>query len=160
MKESINIKLFLTVSLLLILVILTVLLLNTTVLEHYYKSQKEVSLIDTYLSATNYYSSHKLDTTSEFLAELQKIDSTKNLEIVVCDLDNNVLFFSSSNFLKNGFFVPKPFSNEIREFSFDYLENSLTDNTPYFIKTFSDNKLNSDFMMLYGKLTSRIINFY
>ena len=159
MKESLNIKLFLTVSLLLILVILTVLLLNTTVLEYYYRSQKEVLLIETYLSARDYYSTHKIDTTSDFISELQKIDSTRNIEIVVCDLDNNVLFSSSSNFLKNGFFIPKPFSHDNREFSFDYLAESLTDTTPYLIKTFSDNKLNTDFMMLYGRLTPSYLIF-
>ena len=150
MKESINIKLFLTVNLLLILVILTVLLLNTTVLEHYYRSQKELSLIDTYSSARDYYSVNKIDTTSAFIAELQKIDSTRNIEIVVCDIDNNVLFSSSSNFVKNGFFIPKPFGSGTNEFSFDYLEKRLTKEGSYFIETFSDNKLNSDFMMLCG----------
>lgn len=159
MKESINIKLFLTVSLLLIFVILAVLLLNTTVLEHYYRSQKEVLLIDTYSSARNYYSSHLIDTTSEFIAELQKIDSTRNIEIVVCDLDNNVLFSSSSNFIKNGFFIPKPFSAENNELSFNYLQKSLTDEEPYFIQTFSDSKLNTDFMTLYGRLNSSYLIF-
>lgn len=159
MKESINVKLFLTVSLLLILVILTVLLLNTTVLEHYYRNQKEQLLIDVYSSASDYYSNHLIDSTSEFLAELQKIDLTKNIEIVVCDLDNNVLFSSSSNFLKNGFYFSSPFSVNPKEYSFDYLEKSLTDETPYFIKTCADYKLNSDFMMLYGKLNSNYLIF-
>ena len=159
MKKSINIKLFLTVSLLLILIILTVLLLNTTVLEHYYKSQKELLLIETYCSARDYYSTNLIDKTSDFIAELQKIDSTRNIEIVVCDLDNNVLFSSSSNFLKNGFLISKPFGNGFNEFSLDFLEKSLTNSTPYFIKTFSDNKLNSDFMMLYGRLNPSYLIF-
>ena len=158
MKESINIKLFLTVSLLLILVILTVLLLNTTVLEYYYRSQKEILLIDTYSSARSYYSTHDIDASSEFIAELQKIDSTRNIEVVVCDLDNNVLFSSSSNFIKNGFILATPFAGTT-EFSFDFLTQSLTEETPYFIKNFSDNKLNSEFMMLYGRLTERYLIF-
>ena len=159
MKESLNIKLFLTVSLILIFLILTVLLLNTTVLEHYYKSQKEVLLIDTFSSARDYYSTHLIDTTSEFIAKLQKIDSTRNIEIVVCDLDNNVLFSSSSNFLKNGFLLPSTFGTGNREFTFDYLAKNLNDTTPYFIKTFSDNKLNTDFMMLCGKLNPSYLIF-
>jgi len=159
MKESINIKLFLTVNLLLILVILTVFLLNTTVLEHYYRSQKELILIDTYSSARDYYLTHKIDASSEFISELQKIDSTRNMEIVVCDLDNNVLFSSSSNFIKNGFFIPKPFGSGFSEFSLDYFERSLTNEQPYFIKIFSDNKLNSDFMMLCGRLNPSYIIF-
>lgn len=153
MKESINIKLFLTVSLLLILVILSVLLLNTTVLEYYYRSQKEISLTDTYFSARDYYSTHKIDSTSAFVAELQKIDSTRNIEIVVCDIDNNVLFSSSSNFINNGFFVSNgPFVFGLRQFSFEYLLENLSDSSPYFIKTFSDTKLNSEFMTLCGRL--------
>lgn len=158
MKESINVKLFLTVSLLLILVILTVLLLNTTVLEFYYRSQKEISLTDTYFSARDYYATHKIDATSEFVSELQKIDSTRNIEIVVCDLDNNVLISSSSNFIKNGFFFSSgPFVVGPKEFSFDYLRSTLTDESPYFIKNFSDTKLNSEFMMLCGKLNESYI---
>lgn len=159
MKESINIKLFLTVSLLLILVILTVLLLNTTVLEIYYKSQKEIILIDTYCSARDYYATHLIDTTSDFIAELQKIDSSKNIEIVVCDLDNNELFSSSSNFLKDGFFIPKLLEQDTTESSFEILAKSLTEETPYFIKTFSDSKLDSDFMTLYGRLNSSYLIF-
>lgn len=159
MKESINIKLFLTVNLLLILVILTVLLLNTTVLEHYYRNRKELLLIDTFSSARNYYSTHLIEATSDFVAELQKIDSTRNIEIVVCDLDNNVLFSSSSNFLKNGFLIPHSFNNTNSVFSINSLAKSLTEDTPYFIKTFSDNKLNTDFMMLCGRLNSSYLIF-
>ena len=159
MKESINIKLFLTVSLLLILVILTVLLLNTTVLETYYRSQKEISLIDTFSLARDYYSTHLIDTTSDFITELQKIDSTKNIEIVVCDLDNNVLFSSSSNFLKNGFFMLNSFEKSSIEFSFEYFNSTLTDENPYFIKTISDNKIKSDFVMLCGRLNPSYIIF-
>jgi len=160
MKESINIKLFLTVSLLLILVILSVLLLNTTVLEHYYRIQKEITLTDTYFSARDYYSTHKIDTTSAFVAELQKIDSTRNIEIVVCDLNNNVLFSSSSNFINNGFFLSNgPFIFGTKKFSFEYLLQNLNDETPYFIKTFSDNKLNSEFMTLCGQLNDNHLIF-
>lgn len=159
MKESINIKLFLTVNLLLILVILTVLLLNSTVLEHYYRNRKELLLIDTFSSARSYYSTHLIEATSDFVAELQKIDSTRNIEIVVCDLDNNVLFSSSSNFLKNGFLIPHSFNNANSVFSINSLAKSLTEDNPYFIKTFADNKLNTDFMMLCGRLNSSYLIF-
>lgn len=160
MKESINIKLFLTVSLLLILVILSVLLLNTTVLEYYYRCQKEITLTDTYFSACEYYSTHKIDATSEFVSELQKIDSTRSIEVVVCDLDNNVLISSSSNFIKNGFFFSNgPFVVGPKKFSFEYLQKALTDENPYFIKNFSDTKLNSEFMMLCGKLNTSYLIF-
>lgn len=159
MKESIHIKLFLTVSLLLIFVILTVLLLNTTILEYYYRNRKEMVLIDTFDSARDYYATHQIDTTSDFIAELQKIDSTRNIEIVVCDLDNNVLFYSSSNFLKNGFFMRNPFSANPIESTLDTLAKSLTEETPYVIQNFSDNKLNSDFMMLYGRLNPNSLIF-
>lgn len=159
MKESINVKLFLTVSLLLILVILSVILLNTTVLEHYYRSQKQLLLIDIFSSARSYYADHLIDASSEFIAELQKIDSTRNIEIVVCDLDNNVLFSSSTNFIKNGFIVSQSFSTPPREFSLEHIADSLTEENPYYIRTFSDNKLNTDFMMLYGRISPSYLIF-
>ncbi len=159
MKESINIKLFLTVSLLLILVILTILLLNSTVLEHYYRGQKEILLKDIYSSARDYYAKHPIDTTSTFIDELRKIDSTRNIEIVVCDLSNKVLFSSSSNFLKNGFFIIQQFNKNFSEIPFEDIENSLTEEQPFSIKTFADNTLNSDFMMLCGKLNSNYLIF-
>lgn len=159
MKMSLDIKLFLTVSLLLTLIILTVILLNTTVLESYYKSQKEQTLIDIYNQAVEYYSKNEIDSTSEFLTELQRIDSTKNIEVEVCDLENNVFFTSSNNFLKNGFFLPPGIENGGSEFSFNTINESLTDENPYFIRTFSDRRMQSDYATLYGKMTSGYLIF-
>ena len=166
MKLSLNVKLFLTISLLLILMILFVILLNSTVLKSYYQIQKEHSLVDIYNQAVEYYKINAFDSTSDYVLELQKIDSTKNIEILVCDVENNVLFSSSNNFLKNGFFIPGgPESKDVKE-SKDNIElerpntdlqnawSTLTDDSPYFIKTFHDRRLNSDFATLYGKATS------
>ena len=159
MKFNLNIKLFLTVNLLLILIILVVILLNTTVLESYYKNQKEQALVDIYNQAVNYYETNEIDSTSDFLLELQRIDSTRNIEIEVCDLENNVFFTSSNNFLKNGFFLPIGIENGGMEFSFNEIFSSLTDENPYFIRTFSDRKMKSDYATLYGKMTSGYLIF-
>ncbi len=157
MKFSLNIKLFLTVSLLLILLTLAVILLNTTVLETYYKYQKEQTLVDIYKQAVNYYETNEIDSASEFLFELQRIDSTRNIEIVVCDLENNVFFTSSNNFLKNGFFLP--LDNGEPEFSLSRIEESLSNENPYFIRTFSDKRMKSDYATLYGQMTSGYLIF-
>ena len=159
MKFSLNLKLFLTVSLFLILIILAVILLNTTVLESYYKNQKEQTLVDIYNQAVSYYEKNEIDSTSDFLFELQRIDSTRNIEIEVCDLENNVFFTSSNNFLKNGFFVPIGIEDGGMEFSFNEIFSSLTDESPYFIRTFYDKKMKSDYATLYGKMTSGYLIF-
>ena len=163
MKLSLNFKLFISVCVLLILMILTVILLNTTVLEYYYRNQKENTLIDIYTQAKDYYSENDMSSTSDFFTELQKIDSTRNIEIVVSDKDNNVIFTSSNNFLKNGFFmrmpgnedprVPKGISEDME--SRDIPNNtkvfeSLSEDTPYTVRTFLDNRFNSDYATLYG----------
>ena len=151
MKKSLSFKLFLTVNLLLILLILTVIFLNSTTLESFYRKQKEKSLIDIYHQAVEYYESNELNSTSDFLLDLQRIDSTRNIEVVLCDLENNVFFSSSNNFLKNGFFLP--LGDEGRDFSFSKIVSSLSEENPYIIRTFSDRKINSDFSTLYGNLT-------
>jgi len=166
MKNSLSFKLFLSVCLLLVLIVLAVILLNTTVLESFYRNQKEKYLIDLYKQAANYYSENTIDSTSDFFIELQKIDSTKNIEIVVIDKESNVIISSSNNFLKNGFLTqmpnrenprdpkePKtPNNNETvnKDFSHQPVFDSLSIETPYVIKTFSDNKFNTDYATLYG----------
>ncbi|MBR3281193.1 MAG: HAMP domain-containing protein [Clostridia bacterium] len=167
MKNSLNLKLFLSVCLLLILIILTVILLNTTVLESFYKNQKEKNLIDIYNQASTYYSENNIDSTSDFFVELQKIDSTMNIEIVIADKDNNVVITSSNNFLKNGFLMPRPNDNNPREpknpnnndkenfdNQFQKALELLSNENPYIIKTFSDNKFNTDYATLYGLINN------
>ena len=154
MNSSLNKKLFLTVSLLLIIMLLSVILLNTTVLETFYKNQKENSLKEIYDQANVYYSENTIDATSDFLVELQRIDSIKNIEVVVCDFENNVLFSSSNNFLKNGLFTPGPFGSQNITYSLSQILSSLSKNNPYTITTSSDQKLNSDFATLYGLMDS------
>ncbi len=157
MNSSLNKKLFLTVSLLLLLMLLSVILLNTTVLETFYKNQKENSLKELYLQANSYYAENSIDTTSDFLIELQRIDATKNIEVVVCDFENNVIFSSSNNFLKNGLFAPGPFGNPNITYSLSQIISALSSDNPYTITTSSDQKLNSDFATLYGLMDSGYI---
>lgn len=154
MKLSLNIKLFITISLLIIIIVLAVILLNSTVLEIYYQNQKEQSLVSIYNQAVEYYDKNTFDSTSDYMFELQKIDSTKNIEILLCDVENNVLFSSSNNFIKNGFFIPGGLDNNKANFDLEHAWTTLSDEKPYFIHTFHDRRLNSDFATLYGKTSS------
>ena len=154
MKASLGIKLFITVCLMFIFLILIVLFLNTTLLEKYYRQQKSQSLVNVFNEATSYFSDRTIDSTSDFILELQRIDTTKNIEVVVCDLDDNVLLFSSNNFLKNGLFVPRITGDGETEFSLDYMLNSLSDDVPYLIKSSNDRRFSSEFITLYGRLKS------
>ena len=138
MKLSLNVKLFISVSALLILIILTVILLNTAVLESYYSSRKEKALIDIYNQSTEYYRENDIDSTSDFFLELQRIDSTRNIEIVVYDMENNFYITSSNNFLKNGLFFNSPFGGPPSEYSMQNIISSLVnqckDSTSSFCK--------------------------
>ena len=144
MRMSLSFKLFLTVCLLIVFIILSVILLNSTVLEHYYEREKEKVLIDVFNQATAYYENNSINSSSEFVTELQKIDSTQNIEIAIFDLESKLFYTTSNNFLMNGFFM-----NDIT--------GSLSEDTPYTIKTFSDKKLKTDFATLYGKTANDYI---
>ena len=144
MRMSLSFKLFLTVCLLIVFIILSVILLNSTVLEHYYEREKEKVLIDVFNKATSYYENNSINSSSEFVTELQKIDSTQNIEIAIFDLESKLFYTTSNNFLMNGFFM-----NDIT--------GSLSEDTPYTIKTFSDKKLKTDFATLYGKTANDYI---
>ena len=154
MKTSLGRRLFITVSLIFIFLVFVVLILNTTLLEKYYKHQKTQSLVKVFNEATSYYSERTIESTSEFILELQKIDTTQNIEVVVCDLDNNVILFSSNDFLKNGLFIPRITDDGEIEFSLNSILQSLTEDAPYLIKSSSDRRLSSEFITLYGRLKS------
>ena len=150
---KLSMKLFLAVSLLIVITIVTVILLNTTVLESFYKNEKEKLLVDVYKQAVDYYRDNEITDTSEFFFTLQKIDSTKNIEIVVADLNENIFFSSSNNFLKNGFFLP----GGSLDYSIQKNIRELSDEKTYSIRTISDKKMNSDYATLYGLLSSGYI---
>ena len=154
MNTSLGTRLFVTISLIFIFLVLIVLILNTTLLEKYYRHQKSQSLAKVFNEATSYFAERTIESTSEFIFELQKIDTTQKIEVVVCDLDNNVILFSSNDFLKNGLFTPRITGDGEIEFSLDYMLNSLSEDVPYLIKSSRDRRLNSEFITLYGRLKS------
>ena len=109
-----------------------------------YSRKKEKNLIDIYNQASAYFSENTIDSTSDFFIELQKIDSTRNIEIVVSDKNNDVVFTSSNNFLKSGFLLPMQNGNtprdikapinddkEPREFPTQKIFDSLSNDNPY-----------------------------
>ncbi len=153
MKLSLNKKMFIIVSSIIVLIIVTVIILNSTVLESFYKSQKEKTLVDIYNEAFDYYSNNEFDSTSDFISELQRIDAIKNIEIAVCNIEGNVAFTTSNNFPRNGFFFDSPFGGPSRDFSISDLKKNLSKEHPYYINTISDKKINSDFATLYGMLS-------
>ncbi len=159
MKSSLSLKFFLTVCLLFSILILTVILLNTTTLEYYYRYEKEKFLKNIYEQATIYNDNSIVSDTSDLIYELEKFDSTKNIEVLICDLDNNVIFASSSNFLKNGFLLPQLMGPGLSEFSLNSIASTLTEEKPFFIKSFKDNKMNSEFITLYGRLNDNYLIF-
>jgi len=175
MKTSIAKKLFLAVSLLLIFVILTVILLNTTILELFYQRQKENSLREIYYLASNYFDSDINDIeqglslfpdeyssgNSLFFEELSRFDSLKNIELIISDSGDNILLHTSSNFSKNRLFFKNDIFNNVpkspdfqNEFQFGKINQYLSQNKDYVVGTFTDFKVHSDYMMLYGNINN------
>lgn len=149
-KSSLTTKLFTTVCFLFLFLIMSVFLLNKTVLEPFYRNEKEHSLIKIFNQAVEYYKDSSLDNSSDFFTELVRIDSLNNMEIIISDMDSNVIMASSNNFLRNGFFF-RDLSIAYRDTWEDLQEGQ------YKINQFTDSKMNSDFITLSGRLTEDYI---
>ena len=147
-KISINLKLFFWFSSLVILVIFTIWLLNTTVLEKYYLNYKEKSLIKTYNSINAIYLSSNNNDSA--LLELEKMETNQNIDIVIKD-DHKITLYSTSKDYSNNILVIPDYTMSYIPFN-EYFSDKFSDNTKYFTSVIHDNRINSDFVALFGAL--------
>lgn len=149
MKLSLNTKLFLWLAILVFIVIFIIALLNTTILETFYIHTKKEDLSHLYLEINKIYNQYDyFDNQNLINSELEKIDSKKNIDIVIQNGREITIYSTSKDFSNNNFFLPKPDISLDR----DSLKKYLTSNKKYFTEVFNDSKLNSDFVLLFGKL--------
>lgn len=143
---SINSKLFFWFAFLVIFVILTIWLLNTTVLETYYLHFKEKNLVNVYNEINSLY--NQVDEDENFENKLEKIEINQNIDIVIKDNDKETIYTTSRDFSNTMFKIPE-YNKMVND---DFFENRLSGDTTYFIDRIHDNRINSDFVTLYGKL--------
>ncbi len=154
MKHSINTKLFLWIVLLVLLMIGIVWLLNTLVLENYYIHTKKKDLASLYSEINTIYQSYDYQTDIETIeSELEKIDAKKNIDITIRDEEGTTVYSTSRDFTRNkNFFNNAPFL-------FDFPSEPPIDFTDFDIEVIKDGKINSDFIMLSGKLDNGLTVF-
>ena len=124
MKTSLNNKLFILLALLVFIVIFIIALLNTTALQNFYIYTKREDLSTLYSEINKIY--NKYDYTIEQSAinqELEKIDSKKNIDIVIQNGREITIYSTSKDFSQNKYLFSKP---DISMYlNNDYLEKLL-----------------------------------
>lgn len=142
---SIHLKLFFWSSILVIFVVLTIYLLNSTVLEPYYLHYKQVSLVKIY---NDINSNYDFSNSESLISELEKIEISQNVDIVIKNNDRITIYSTAKDFSNNMLMMPN-YDRMVKEES---LINKLTDNENYFIEIMHDNRTNSEFVSLFGRL--------
>lgn len=143
-KTSINSKLSLCFSALVLLVISAILILNSTVLEGYYQSFKEKSLVKVFNSINETYINNS---GNDNYVELEKIETNQNMDIVIKD-GKKITVYSTSKDFSNNLWI----SRDYISLNVDYINNHLSDTKSYFTTIISDDRIHSEFVALFGKL--------
>ncbi len=155
MKTSINKKLFYTISCLIILVIFFIWISNTLILDKYYLAEKKQSLITIYNTINRYYESDSDGTNLE--NELEKLDASKNIDIVLRNGSDITVYTTSKDFSRNKMLLLD--NNVFIEFKYSMMEDNLEDGLNYGIKVLTDSKLGKEFINLFGKLNNGFLIF-
>ena len=151
MKSSLNTKLFMWLAFLVLLVILIIWALNTTVLESFYIQSKKEDLSQLFAEINKIYSRYDYNSNSASIEkELEKIDSKKNIDIVVQNGGEITIYSTSRDFSRNKFLLSD--LDMALSLNSDYFDKFFTSEIKYFADVIRDNSLNSDFVFLFGKL--------
>lgn len=151
MRKSLNNKLFMWLAFLVLIVILIIWILNTTILESFYIQTKKEDLSRLYFEINKIYNKYDYNSNSDSIEkELEKIDSKKNIDIVVQNGGEITVYSTSRDFSRNKFLL----SNLDMSLYLDSenFKNFFSNGKNYFTDIISDSNLNSDFVFLFGKL--------
>lgn len=139
---SINLKLFLWFSLLVVFVILTIWLLNTTVLQPYYLNYKEKNILKLYHELNSNFDRNDIE---QIISELEKIEIRQNIDVVIKDNNSNTVYTSAKDFSTAMLRSPQKVED-------NFWIDKLSGDHDYFIEIMHDNRINSDFVSLFGRL--------
>lgn len=151
MKMSLNTKLFLIFALLISSIAGLILLFNSTLLEGFYLRRKEKNIINFYNGINEVYASgevSKKDLTSQF----EKLETNRSISLVIKNKDGINIYVTSKDYStdynnsKKVNWINKP------DIEGEKIENMLNTERTYIVRRYHDNFLNSDFLLLVGKL--------
>ena len=151
MRKSLNNKLFMWLAFLVLIVILFIWALNTTILETFYIETKKEDLSRLFSEINKIYSQYDYNSNSNSIEEeLRKIDSKKNIDIVVQNGGEITIYSTSKDFSQNKFLSSK--LDISLYLNSDYIKKLFNGEQKYFTDVIRDSNLNSDFVFLFGKL--------
>lgn len=154
MKISLKTKLFSAYFGLILIFVTISLVLSSTLLEKYYYSKKEDSMLQTFYSIREAYVADP----DNVLIDLEKIENLRGIGLTIFDKDFNIIYQSRQRVMNNGVrrfrFEPKEpvpdFEVIKRNFSKVTMDKPIIDNR-------FDERMESSFVSLYGKLDDNVL---
>jgi len=154
MKISLKTKLFSAYFGLILIFVTISLVLSSTLLEKYYYSKKEDSMLQTFYSIREAYVADP----DNVLIDLEKIENLRGIGLTIFDKDFNIIYQSRQRVMNNGVrrfrFEPKEpvpdFEVIKRNFSKVTMDKPIIDNR-------FDKRMESSFVSLYGKLDDNVL---
>lgn len=149
MKTSINKKLFYTFACLIIFIICFIWILNTLILDKYYISEKQTSLISIYNTINTYYAgSTNLKEDLEY--KLGKLDVIQNVDIVIKNGSDLTIYTTSKDFSRNKMYLLR--NKSLIEFNAEKINEISKNGKKYDINIISDSNVGTEFINLFGRL--------
>ena len=143
--QSIQIRLFISLSVVVLLIIMFLIIVNSFILETFYLYSKINTLEGVYNQINSYIS--KVYNIAEFQDNLEKISINNNFDILLKTGENITIYSTSKDYLGvlREFGKLAPFNNK------DYY---LEENENYTIKSVQDTATNINYILLSGKLSN------
>ncbi len=145
MKNSINIKLFLLFALLIFAVSFITLFLNSTCLESFYLYKKQDGLESLYPTISSIYTDDS--NINELASRFESLEINKNIDLIIKNNNGVTIYVTSKDYSKNTMLWNRKILLDE-----SYINQKITEEKPYFVEKYYDNLLDSDFLMLIGKL--------
>lgn len=151
MKYSLNMKLFAIIALLIFSLASLILILNSTLLETFYLRKKQNNIIQFYENISNSYTSG--DISQENLrSQFEKLETNRSIDFVIKKPDGSNVYLTSKDYSADYNDREKVMWTNRPFFMKEGPDEELTDDIPYIVRRYHDNFLNSDFLVLIGKL--------
>ena len=151
MKMSLNTKLFLIFALLISSVAGLILLFNSTLLEGFYLRKKEKNIVDFYNGINELYTSGE-ESLPLLSSQFEKLETNRSIDLVIKNKDGSTIYVTSKDYS-----IDYGNNKKIAWTNRPSINGNNMDNAPmleksYAVMRYHDIFLNSDFLVLVGKL--------
>ena len=152
MKFSLNTKLFALIALLIFSLVGLILILNSTLLEPFYLRKKQNNIIQFYENISESYKSGDIDSES-FRTQFEKLETNRSIDFVIKKPDGSNVYLTSKDYSKDYNDREKVMWSNRPFMMKEGPDEELIDDVSYIVRRYHDNFLNSDFLVLIGKLS-------